>query len=103
MLNEFKKDRFVIHCKTADEWRLLIDYTYDNIEDMRDISREKWYSYYFGYDNGVCLRCADSGVCYSNYDHYVYHDLKIITYHEFQRGISKMLMPSKCDLMDFLI
>lgn len=103
MLNRFKSGELAIYCETYEEWKLLIDITYHNIEGMRDVPQESWDTFY--YDRGkICLCSIDNRVGFANYGYLTstYKNITIIAFEEFISESSKIPMPSKSDLIDFL-
>lgn len=104
MLNRFKSGGLAIHCETYEEWKLLIDITYHNIEDMRNIPQEKWDTSYSDYYGETCLCSIYNIIGFASYGYLVsnYKNITIITFEEFISESTEIPMPSKSDLIDFL-
>ena len=101
MLDKFKSGGLAINCKTYEEWCSLINITYHNFKDMRNVTQEGWNEFYYDYHEKTCL-CAQTYVGYGDRIYYRAHDITIITFEEFMSGFSGISMPSKSDLIDFL-
>lgn len=104
MLNKFKSGGLAILCETYEEWRLLIDITYHDIENMRSVPQENWDTFYNDYYGETCLCNIYNSVGFASYGFLVsnHKNITIITFEEFIGESSEIPMPSKSDLIDFL-
>lgn len=103
MLNRFKSGGLAVHCETYEEWKLLINITYHNIENMRNVPQENWDTFYHDYGE-MCLCNIDNSVGFASYGFLVsnHKNITIITFEEFISESPEIPMPSKSDLIDFL-